>query len=431
MRKSILLLSTALSLAAPLAQAAKHHHHEHAPGTGAVSPGDDSDKFIGTLAAKDGLIVTAGPSGPPPVPDSPAGDAATPAPPTLPAVTSYVLMDGTTGAVLAEAAPNLQVPPASLVKLMTAHVVYQALHAGSLKSDQTVPVSVEAWHAGGSSMFIDPKSTVTVDQLLHGLLIVSGNDAAVALAEQTSGSVGSFVQVMNKDAAAMGLTNTAYVTVNGLPPDDGEHTTAMDVAILSHNILQDEPEVLNITKLESYTYDNITQATWNPVLAKDPTVDGLKTGLTKESGHCIDASAIRNNMRLIAVVMGGPTFSASTAAVESLLGYGEKFFSDTQVTTAGAPLETLQSGALDSGAVPVGAAQTVTLTLPNDALGHITHSISYTADLTPGATKGEILGSATFTLNGKTLATVPVEALADSPAASFFTRLQRKLSKTL
>jgi D-alanyl-D-alanine carboxypeptidase (penicillin-binding protein 5/6) len=374
--------------------------------------------------------ATAMPSGPPPKPDSPLADKNTPAPPILPGMTAYVLMDATSGAILAEAAPNMQVPPASLTKLMTAHLAFQALHHGSLKPDQMVPVSVAAWHAGGSRMFIDTTSQVTVDQLLHGLIIDSGNDAAVALAEQIAGSQDAFVQMMTKTAGDLGLTNTTYTNVTGLP-DPALHTTALDVATLTRDILAGEPEILNISKQQSYTYDNITQASWNPVLQHDSTVDGLKTGLTNESGHCIDATAIRGGRRLIAVVMGGPTWHASTAAIESLLNYGEKFFADTTLATAGAPLDTLKSPALDSGQVAVGAAKTTVLTLPADAAARLTHTVTYTADLSQGVTKGEPLGTITYTLDGKTLATIPAIALADSPAAGMMTRLSRAIAKML
>jgi len=381
---------------------------------------------IANASAKD--TATAAPSGPPPVPDSPTGDKTTPTPPVLPNMTSYILVDAASGAVLAEAAPDLQVAPASLTKLMTAHLTFQGLHHGSLKLDQTVPVSVAAWHAGGSRMFIDPTSVVTVDQLLHGLIIDSGNDAAVALAEQIAGSQDAFVQLMVKQAADLGLTNTTYTNVTGLP-DPALHTTARDVATLTRVILQDEPEILNISKQQSYTFNNITQASWNPVLEHDPSVDGLKTGLTKESGHCIDATAVRNGDRLIAVVMGGPTWHASTAAIESLLNYGEKFFADVPVATVGTAIDTLKSAALDSGSVAVGPAQTITLTLPTDAAGQVTKAIAYTADLDNGVTKGETLGTASFSLDGKQIASVPVVALADSPPAGFMTKLQRKLQK--
>ncbi len=374
--------------------------------------------------------ATAAPSGPPPVPDSPTADTSTPAPPTLPGFTAYVLMDASSGAVLAEAAPNLQVAPASLTKLMTAHLTYQALHHGSLKPDQTIPVSPEAWHVGGSRMFIDPTSVVTVDQLLHGLIIDSGNDAAVALAEQIGGSADAFVQLMNKQAADLGLSNTTYTNVTGLP-DPALHTSAMDVAKLTRAILQQEPEIIDISKQPSYSFNNITQQSWNPVLQHDSTVDGLKTGLTDESGHCIDATATRGGKRLIAVVMGGPTWHAGTAAIESLLNYGERFFTDADIATTGTQLDTLNSDALDSGSVAVGPAQTIVLTLPTDAASRITHSIAYTATLTNGVTKGETLGSITYTLDGKTIATVPAIALADSPAASAMTRIKRYVHKMI
>jgi D-alanyl-D-alanine carboxypeptidase (penicillin-binding protein 5/6) len=412
----MVLLPMAVATAWAGTAPARVHEKPHMATSGA----SDSDKGTATPM----------PTGPVPVPDSPSGDKSTPAPPTLPDETSYVLMDGTTGAILGEAAPNLQVAPASLTKLMTAHIVYQALHGGSLKPDQTVTVTPEAWHAGGSRMFIDPTSVVTVDQLLHGMIIDSGNDAAVALAEQVAGTQDAFVQIMNKDAAAMGLTDTTYTNVDGLP-DPALHTSAMDVAILTRNILRDEPEILNISKQQSYTYDNITQASWNPVLPHDPTVDGLKTGLTQESGHCIDATAIRGGMRLIAVVMGGPTWHASTAAIESLLDYGQKFFTDDKIAAAGDVVATDANPALDTGSVTVGTMKDITVTLPADAAGKVTKTIDYTADLSNGATKGETLGTITYTLEGKTVASANLVALQDAPPASFMTKMQRKLSKIL
>ncbi len=384
-------------------------------------------------AAKDPTAndtATAVPKGAPPTPVAPLADATTPGAPVLPGMTAYVLMDATTGAVIAAAAPDLAVPPASLAKLMTAHLAFQAIHHGALKPDQTVPVSPEAWKAGGSRMFIDPTSVVTVDELLHGLIIDSGNDAAVALAEQIGGSQDGFVQLMNKQAAQIGLTDTNYVNVTGLP-DPALHTTAMDVATLTKVILQDEPEILDISKQQSYSFNNITQASWNPVLRHDSTVDGLKTGLTKESGHCIDATALRKGGRLIAVVMGGPTWHASTAAIESLLNYGATFYNAMPVAVPGAKLATLTSPALDAGSVDIGAGTAVSMTLPDDAASKITHSIAYTASLDNGVTKNQTLGTITYTLAGKTLATVPAVALTDAPAASFTTRMTRKLKAML
>ncbi len=418
--KRILLVTAAIGIVCTtplIAQAAKKTHHA---GAAAAKTSDDPEKATATPM----------PTGPAPVPDSPIADKNTPAPPTLPDMTAYVLMDATTGAILAEAAPNLQVAPASLTKLMTAHIAFQALHHGSLKPDQTVPVSPAAWHAGGSRMFIDTTSVVTVDQLLHGLIIDSGNDAAVALAEQIAGSQGTFVQMMTKDAAEMGLTNTVYTNVTGLP-DPAMHTTAMDVAKLSRVILQDEPEFLTISKQQSYNFNNITQASWNPVLQHDSTVDGMKTGLTDESGHCIDATAIRGGRRLIAVVMGGPTWHNSTAAIESILNYGEKFFTDVTLGSVGTQIDTLQSASLDAGQVAVGVGQTAVLTLPADEAAQVTHSVTYTTDVSGGVTKGEVLGTIGYTLGGKTIASLPAVALADAPAASWTTKLSRAIKKML
>ncbi len=402
---SYLALTAALFMAAPLAAAAA---------TG------DTGKIGATPA----------PSGPPPVPNSPIAGKSTPTPPVLPDMTAYVLMDATTGAVLAEAAPHLQLPPASLTKLMTAHLVYQAIEHGELKMDQVVPVSDEAWHQAGSTMFIDPTSVVTVDQLLHGLIIDSGNDAAVALAQQVDGSTSAFVQMMNRTAKNLGLTDTNYTNVTGLP-DPNLHTSAMDVAKLSRAILQDEPQILDISKQQSYTFNHITQASWNPVLKVDPTVDGLKTGLTKESGHCIDATAKRGDMRLIAVVTGGPTWHASTAAVEALLDYGQRFFTDAQIAQVGTQIGTLQSKELNSGSVAVGPNQDVVVTLPTDEAKNVTNDISYNANLANGVTKGEVLGSASYSAGGKILATVPVVALADSPPATFMTKMKAKIRSWL
>ncbi len=413
-------LAASLAFASPAL--AKKHHDPAASASANTNAGATAD--TGKIGA------TPAPTGPAPIPDSPAGDKSTPVPPTLPDMTAYVLMDARTGAILAEAAPHLQLPPASLTKLMTAHLVYQAIHHGGLKLDQTVPISVDAWHQQGSTMFVDPNSVVTVDQLLHGLIIDSGNDAAVALAEQVAGSSDAFVQIMNKTAAKIGMSDTNYTNPTGLP-DPNLHTSAMDVALLSRAILNSEPEILDISKQQSYTYANITQRSWNPVLFKDPTVDGLKTGLTRESGHCIDATAPRGNMRLIAVVTGGPTWAESTAAIESLLDYGQHFFMDTQIANANQQIDMVKSDALNSGEVPVGAAQDIVLTLPADAEKSVTHSIDITADLTPGVTKGEVLGSVTYSANGKTLTTLPVIALADSPPASFITKLSRKIRKML
>jgi D-alanyl-D-alanine carboxypeptidase (penicillin-binding protein 5/6) len=205
-------------------------------------------------------------------------------------VASYVLMDMQTGTVIAEKGAMLPRAPASLTKLMTA---YQAIADGKLKPDQDVPVSVAAWKAGGSRMFIAPGMTVTVDQLLHGLVIDSGNDSAVALAQAVAGTQDAFVQRMNAAAEKLGLTGTHYSNVSGLP-DPGLQTTALDVAKLSRAILLEYPGILQISAQKHYTFNKIRQRSWNPVLFRDPSVDGLKTGAAKDLVLTVPSDSLKS-----------------------------------------------------------------------------------------------------------------------------------------
>ncbi len=304
-------------------------------------------------------------------------------PPELADASSYVLMDATTGTIIAEKAPGLAWPPASLAKLMTAYLTYQKIAAGSLKPDQVVPVSAAAWHTGGSRMFISPGADVTVDQLLHGLLIESGNDASVALAQAIAGSRSAFVGMMNAAAARLGLSGTHYANVNGLP-HPGMTTTARDIATLSRALLRQYPQILKISAEKYYTFDKIRQRSWNPVLFRDPTVDGLKTGLTDAAGHCIDATALRDGRRLIAVVFGEPNWTAGTKAIEALLDYGYQFATNTTVARAGRPIGSLTDARWKPETIPVGAAHDVEKTLPAAATSALRTHLSLNPPGTPG-----------------------------------------------
>lgn len=414
--KRILVVPAALSLLAvpaalPALAATPHHHGRHHPAAHKTAP---------TQA-----IV---PSGPPPT--APLAVAGVPQPPVLPDVASYVLMDGQTGAIIAEKSSATHWPPASLTKLMTAYLTYQAIAHGTLKFDQTVPISKAAWHTGGSRMFISPGMTVTVDQLLHGLIIDSGNDAAVALSQAVAGSQGAFVQLMNAEAAKLDLTNTHYTDVDGLP-DPNLYTTAMDVAKLSRAIIRTYPDFLKISVLKHYTFDNITQRSWNPVLFRDPTVDGMKTGRTDEAGHCIDATAVRNGRRLIAVVLGGPSWTASTDAVEALLDYGYRFYTDTTVIAAGRTVGTMPTPDYQFTSLPVAAAHDVTMTIPVLTAKSLTTTVSYDPPAKTGIAKGAQVGTVTVTSGGKTVATAPAVAEVANPPAGFVTRLMRRLHKMI
>ena len=365
-----------------------------------------------------------------PAPEAPLAVPGVPAPPVLEQQAAYVLMDAGTGAIIAQKAPALAWPPASLTKLMTAYLTYQAIAHGTLKLDQAVPISVAAWHTGGSRMFISPNMTVTVDELLHGLIIDSGNDAAVALAQAVAGNRGSFVGLMNHQAKVLGLTGTHYTNVDGLPDPD-LHTTALDVARLSRAIIQTYPQYLTISVKKHYTYNNIRQRNWNPVVFHDTTVDGLKTGLTQEAGHCIDATASRNGRRLIAVVLGGPTWTASTHDIEALLDYGYQFYTNATVITAGKTVGTLSAPTYRETSVPVTPVRGVTMTLPSLALQKLKTDLVLNPPPPAGVRRGQTVGTLTVSAGGQTLATVPVVASADDPRAGFFQLLLRRIKAAL
>ncbi len=386
------------------------------------------------LAVSCGPALAAVPSAPPPLPGPPpAGPPAIaplavpgmPLPPALSDEAAYVLMDARTGAILAEKAATLRWPPASLAKLMAAYLVYQAIGHGSLKLDQAVPVSVTAWRTGGSRMFISPGQQVTVDQLLHGLLIDSGNDATVALAQAVAGTQGSFVQMMNAAAQKLGLSGTHYADPTGLP-DPGMYTTARDVAVLSRALLAADPQILRITMHKHYRFDNIRQRSWNPVLFRDPTVDGLKTGRTKAAGHCIDATALRGGRRLIAVVFGGPSWAASTKAIEALLDYGYRFYTDKQVIADGRRLGTLTDPRTVPTVVPVGAARNATVTLPVAVVGTLATDVTLSPPGKGGIARGAVVGQMTVSANGKPVAHSAVVALAAARPAGFVTLMLRR-----
>ena len=368
---------------------------------------------------------------------SPWASAATPTPmlptppaPALPAIVSYTLMDYDTGQIIAAKSENLRRAPASLTKLMTAYLAYQAIQSGTLTAQENIPISNTAWKTGGSSMFVQPNVPANVDQLLHGLLIDSGNDAAVALAEAVGGSQSGFVTLMNDSALRLNLHNTHYSNVDGLP-DNNLYTTALDVAKLSRAFIRQFPQVIQITREKSYTYNGITQRSWNPVLFRDPTVDGLKTGLTDASGYCIDATAIRNGRRLIAVVLGGPSWAGSTNAVEALLDYGYRFFVNHPVYTAGEKVSEISRIDLSPMHIPVGVEQTVDITVPKGRFSSLQRVVEIAPHLQVPMKKGTVVGRLVFLLNGKPLKSVPVVTQTAVEKAGWITQMFHKIRSVL
>ncbi|OCX73787.1 peptidase M15 [Acidithiobacillus thiooxidans] len=342
-----------------------------------------------------------------------------PPPPPIPDAKSYVLMDFQTGQIIAEKDANLQLPPASLTKLMTAYLTYGALANGTLHWHQRIHVSRVAWHTGGSSMFIQPNLPVTVDQLMHGLIIDSGNDAAVALAQAVAGSRASFVDEMNATATKLGLPGAHYGDVDGLPTPD-LHLSALDIAMISRDLIAKYPQVINISRIKYYRYNNIKQRSWNPALFGHPDIDGLKTGHTNAAGHCMDTTAIRNGRRLIAVVMGAPNWPSGVNDVVALLDYGYRFTTDHTVTKAGSMVGTYSDTSLDPDKLPVTVARSLDVMIPTGAEKDLKTQVTYQKIGSKGIAKGQKLGEMTVSLNGKVLGkTDLVAADAAKPAGTF------------
>jgi serine-type D-Ala-D-Ala carboxypeptidase (penicillin-binding protein 5/6) len=256
-----------------------------------------------------------------------------PPPPPLPA-RGYVLLDAFSGRILVAKNDTESLEPASLTKLMTAYAVFAALKDGKLKLDQAVPISTHAWKAEGSRTFVDVGSRVRVDALLQGMIVQSGNDATIALAEAVGGSEDTFAALMNQYSQRLGLKGSHWTNSSGLP-DPQHYTTARDIAILGAALVRDFPEYYKWYSQRAFTYNNITQQNRNGLLDRDPTVDGIKTGHTEAAGYCLASSALRDGMRLVAVVMGTASPKAREDASAALLGYGFNFFESKRLYAAG------------------------------------------------------------------------------------------------
>lgn len=256
-----------------------------------------------------------------------------PAPPQL-AASAWILLDANTGKVLVEHNADEQLPPASLTKMMTSYIVASELHSNKVTEQDQVPISVAAWKMGGSKMFVREGTSVSLIDLLRGVIIQSGNDASVALAEYLAGSEGAFADVMNQQATLLGMTNTTYHNATGWPAE-GHLTTARDLSLLARALIQDYPSHYGIYSEKYFEYNGINQPNRNRLLWRDSSVDGLKTGHTEEAGYCLVASAVRKGMRLVSVVMGTRSESARAQESQKLLAYGFRYYETGKVYSAG------------------------------------------------------------------------------------------------
>ncbi|HSG93070.1 MAG TPA: D-alanyl-D-alanine carboxypeptidase family protein [Methylotenera sp.] len=323
------------------------------------------------------------------------------APPPNLAVKAYMLKDFNSGHVIAKQNANMRVEPASLTKIMTAYLSFKALKNGHLALTQTLPVSEIAWKAEGSKMFIEPNKPVTVDELLHGMIIVSGNDASITLAEGIASTEQLFASMMNKEAKRLGMKNTNYVNATGLP-DPQHYTTAEDLSILASALIRDFPEdYRRLYSVKEYSYNNIKQPNRNRLLWLDPNVDGMKTGHTNSAGYCLISSAKRDTTRRISVILGAPTDAARATESQKLLNYGFQFFDSTLVYKRGQPINQLKVWKGSENVLASTVANDLYLTLPKGEYANAKAVISSTQPLIAPIKKGQVIGTVKFMLNGK------------------------------
>jgi len=352
--------------------------------------------------------------------------AAVPSPPEL-AATAYLLVDAKSGKVLVEHNADERLPPASLTKMMTAYVLADEVNAGRVKEDDMVKISENAWSQnpifeGSSLMWIEPGKDVSIADLQRGIIISSGNDSTLAVAEHIAGTEEVFAEMMNTHAKRLGMTNTHYVNSHGLP-DPEHYTTARDLATLARAMIYDHPRQYKIYKELEFTYNNIRQYNRNTLLLSDSSVDGIKTGHTKEAGYCLVASAQRGDMRLISVVMGTASTRARKEDTAALFNYGFHFY---ETVTVYAPMTELDQPRIWKGlqdTVPVGLLEETVLTLPRGSRDKLTTDVELQREIVAPVAQGDRLGTATLRLDDETVLEVPVVALAPVEQAGFFARL--------
>jgi len=344
-----------------------------------------------------------------------------PSPPQI-AGSSWVLMDPLSGRVIMEHNSDERLPPASLTKMMTAYIVERELDEGRIAMSDMVPVSVNAWRTGGSRTFIREGTSVSVETLLKGVIIQSGNDASVALAEFIAGSESAFVDIMNQQAKLLGMENTQFQNATGLPAE-GHYSTAFDLAILAQAIIQDYPENYPLYAQKQFTYNNIRQPNRNSLLWRDDSVDGLKTGHTEAAGYCLVASAKRDDTRLIATVMGTSSADARAQEVQKMLNYGFRYYQTERLFRAGQELMQARIWGGEQDQVSVGMSEDIYVTIPRDSRDQLESVVDLDSVIKAPIKAGDELGRVRVTQDGETLVEQPVLALTDVPEGGLFKRL--------
>jgi D-alanyl-D-alanine carboxypeptidase (penicillin-binding protein 5/6) len=344
--------------------------------------------------------------------------------PTAPSIagTAHILQDYDSGHILMSENADERLPPASITKLMTSYVVSQEIHDGNIKLDDEVLISEKAWRMIGSRSFIEVNTKVTVEALLRGMIVQSGNDAAVALAEHVAGSEEVFAQMMNQYAQKLGMVNTNYQNATGLPGPE-HYTTAHDIAILSAALIRDYPEHYQWYAEKEYTYNGITQHNRNKLLWRDNTVDGLKTGHTEEAGYCLSASAKRDGMRLIAVVLGTASENARAQEIQKMFNFGFRFFETHQLYAADEAITQTKVWKGQTDQLNLGLGQPLSITVPRGRYKDLQASTNIQQPVVAPVAKGTELGEVEIRLGDEVVATRKLVAVEEVEKGSWWRRI--------
>lgn len=336
--------------------------------------------------------------------------------------TSYLVIDATTGHELASLEPDNAVPPASLTKLMTAYTVFKALAGEQVLLEDEVTISEKAWRTPGSRMFVEVGKRVSVQDLLLGMIVQSGNDASVALAEHIAGSEAVFAELMNQYAATIGMHSSHFMNATGLP-DDNHYSTARDLSTLARAIIQEFPEYYRWYSVREFTYNEIKQPNRNNLLWRDDSVDGMKTGYTESAGYCLVASAHRENMRVISVVLGTSSAKARIDGSQALLNYGFRFFETRLLYEAGAEITKPRIWKSANEYSSLGLAEDLYITMPRGSYDSLESTLNVPAIIEAPIAAGQPLAELQISLQGNVLVKKPLRALDDNPSGSIWQRM--------
>ena len=343
-----------------------------------------------------------------------------PAPPPV-AARAWLLMDTASGQLLASQGEHERAEPASLTKLMTAYLSFSALKAKTLQLAQPVPVSERAWRAEGSRMFIEPRRPVTVEELIHGMIVQSGNDACIALAEAIAGSEEVFAQMMNREAQRLGMKDTSFVNSTGLS-DPRHYSSAYDMALLATAVIRDFPEYYRYYSIREYRYNNIAQPNRNRLLWLDPNVDGVKTGYTENAGYCLIASAKRGQRRLLSVVLGTASENVRAQESQKLLNYGFQFYDSARLYEKGQTVSTVQVWKGSARVLKAGVAADLNVSVPKGMTDKLKADLVSQQPLLAPISVGQRVGTVRVMLESKQIGEYPVVALENIAVAGIIGR---------